>query len=350
VTRLAYRGSAAAAALMLAAAATLTACSSGGAASSAPVSGAAGSTPASAPASGTASSSDQPPAAGKPIRLGFSVLSLSIPALQDTANALKAAGKGAGISVTVADPNFDVQTQIQQIEQWIQLKQVDAVWVIPIAAAALAPVISQAQAAHIPILVDAAPEKAGFQGALPGVSFSSTDYAQFGADLGGLLQECVTARLGGSAAKVIYETDPSGQTSDADTDAAVKAAIAKIPGASIVRELSVANQLAAQQSVSSALQAVPDADAAIGTNDEAALGAMQAFQQAGKNPAKSCIIGGGLAAQSTAAIKAGTIYAGVAFDFTKDVQDNIGEILAMVASPTAVGKVMTVPISVIAPR
>src|ERR1700733_7084138 len=122
---------------MLAAAATLTACSSGEAASSTPVGGAADSTPASAPASGTASSSDQPPAAGKPIRLGFSVLSLSIPALQDTANALKA----AGISVTVADPNFDVQTQIQQIEQWIQLKQVDAVWVIPIAAAALAPVI-----------------------------------------------------------------------------------------------------------------------------------------------------------------------------------------------------------------
>ena len=107
------------------------------------------------PASTTAGGADQSQAAGKPIRLGFSVLSLSIPGLQDTANALKAAGQGAGMSVTVADPNFDVQTQVQQIEQWIQLKQVDAIWVIPIAPAAIEPVIKQAQAAHIPILVDA---------------------------------------------------------------------------------------------------------------------------------------------------------------------------------------------------
>ena len=163
MTRSTYRGNAAAAALALAAAATLAACSSGGAADSRRRAAAPASTPASVAAS--RQHPDQPPAARKTIRLGFSVLSLTIPALQDTANALKAAGKGAGISVTVADPNFDVQTQIQQIEQWIQLKQVDAVWVIPIAAAALAPVIKQAQAAHIPILVDAAPAAAGFQGA-----------------------------------------------------------------------------------------------------------------------------------------------------------------------------------------
>jgi ribose transport system substrate-binding protein len=311
---------------------------------------------ASTPSSGTATSATgasgtgQSPAAGKPVRLGFSVLSLSIPGLQDTANALKAAGGQAGMTVTVADPNFDPQTQVQQIEQWIQLKEVDAIWVIPIAPAAIAPVIKQAQAAHIPILVDTQPAKAGYQGAAPGVSFSSTNYAQFGADTGRLLQACVTARLGGAAAKVIYETDPSGQTSDADTGTALKAAIAKIPGATIVRQVSVANQLAAQQSVASALQAVPGANAAVSTNDEAALGAMQAFQQAGKSPAQSCIIGGGGADQSAAAIKDGSIYAGVTFDFTQDVKNNVGEILAMAHNPTAVGKVMTVPITVIAPR
>jgi ABC-type sugar transport system substrate-binding protein len=345
VTRLTYRGNVAAAALALAAAATLAACSSSGTADSPP-----SSTPASISASAVASSTSQSPAAAKTVRLGFSVLSLSIPALQDTANGLKAAGKGAGISVTVADPNFDVQTQIQQIEQWIQLKQVDAVWVIPIAAASLAPVIKQAQAAHIPILIDAVPSAAGFQGAAPGVSFSSTDYAQFGTDLGSLMSKCAGARLGGSAPNVIYVTDPTGQTSNAATDKALKTAIAKIGGASIAREVAADGELAAQQNVASALQADPGANAAVGTNDEAVLGAMQAFQQAGKDPAKSCIIGGGLAAQSQAAIKAGPIYAGVAFDFTQDVKNNIGQILAMTADPTAVGKVMTLPIDVIAPR
>jgi ABC-type sugar transport system substrate-binding protein len=350
VTRPTYRGRAVTAALVLAAAASLAACSSGGTGSSSTPASAASATPAAAAGSATAGSSSPSTAARKTIRLGFSVLSLSIPALQDTANALKQAGAGAGISVTVADPNFDVQTQIQQIEQWIQLKQVDAIWVIPIAAPAMAPVIKQAQAAHIPILLDAQPVGADYTGAAPGVSFSSTDYSQFGTDLGDQLQKCATSRLGGSAANVIYLTDPTGQTSDADTDKALKAAIAKMPGASIAREVSAGSELAAQQNVSSALQAVPDANAAVGTNDEAVLGAMQAFQAAGKDPAKACIIGGGLAAQSQTAIKAGAIYAGVAFDFAQDVKNNIGEILAMTADPTAVGKVMTLPIDVIAPR
>lgn len=350
MTRPTYRGHAVTAALVLAATASLAACSSGGTGSSTTSASTAVTTPAAAAGSATASSSSPSTAARKTIKLGFSVLSLSIPALQDTANALKQAGQGAGISVTVADPNFDVQTQIQQIEQWIQLKQVDAIWVIPIAAPALAPVIKQAQAAHIPILLDAQPAGAGYSGAAPGVSFSSTDYAQFGTDLGDQLQKCTASRLGGSAANVIYLTDPTGQTSDANTDKALKAAIAKMPGASIAREVSAGSELAAQQNVSSALQAVPDANAAVGTNDEAVLGAMQAFQAAGKDPAKACIIGGGLAAQSQAAVKDGTIYAGVAFDFAQDVKNNIGEILAMAADPTAVGKVMTLPIDVIAPR
>lgn len=356
MTRSTSRGNVAAAALALAAATTLAACSSGGsssasasspAASSPATSSAASSSPASSSAASTPAST---PAARKPLRLGFSVLSLTIPALQDTANGLKAAGKGAGISVTVADPNFDVQTQVQQIEQWIQLKQVDAVWVIPIAAASLAPVIKQAQAARIPILVDAVPSAAGYTGAAPGLSFSSTDYAQFGADLGSLMGTCASARLGGAAPNVIYVTDPTGQTSNAATNSALKASIAKIAGASIGREVAADGELAAQQNVASALQADPGANAAVGTNDEAVLGAMQAFQQAGKDPAKSCLIGGGLAAQSQAAIKAGSIYAGVAFDFEQDVKNNIGEILAMAADPTAVGKVMTLPIDVIAPK
>jgi ribose transport system substrate-binding protein len=347
VRQMTSRSHVAAAALVLGAAAALTACSSSGSASGTAANSA---TAAAAGSDSSTAAGSQSQAAGKVIRLGFSPLSLSIPGLQDTANALKAAGKGAGMTVTVADPNFDVQTQVQQIEQWIQLKQVDAIWVIPIAEKSIGPVIKQAQAAHIPILVDAEPSKAGFAGAAPGVSFSSTNFTQFGTDLGSLLQKCAKARLGGSAVKVIYETDPSGQSSDADTDAAVKAAIAQIPGASIAREVGVASQLGAQQSVASALQAVPNANAALGTNDEAILGGMQAFQQAGHNPAQSCIIGGGSAAQSLAAIKAGSIYAGVAFDFAQDVRNNIGEILAMAASPTAIGKVMTLPIDVIAPR
>jgi ABC-type sugar transport system substrate-binding protein len=331
---------------------TLAACGS----SSNNTSGSSGSSSApssSATASSPGTNGDAPgssaDAAGKPIKLGFSVLSLSIPGLQDTANALTAAGQKAGVSVTVANPNFNVQTQVQQIQQWIELRQVNAIWVIPIAPAAIAPLIKQAQAAHIPMLVDTDPSRVGETGALPGISFADTNYTKFGQDLGSMLTQCINQRLGGKS-QIIYETDPTGQTSDADTGTALQAEIAQAAGASIIRTVSPGTQLAAQQDVSSALQAVPDADAAVGTNDEAALGALEAFQQAGKNPAKSCIVGGGAAAQSLAAIKAGTLYGGVTFNFQQDVINNVIEIRAMAADPTAVGKVLSVPISVIAPR
>lgn len=325
---------------------TLAACSSSSSSSSTSASGSTASPASSAASSSPATSAD---AAGKPIKLGFSVLSLNIPGLQDTANALTAAGKKAGVSVTVANPNFNVQTQVQQIQQWIQLRQVDAIWVIPIAPAAIAPLIKQAQAAHIPMLVDTAPSRAGQTGPLPGISFADTDYAKFGQDLGSILTRCINQRLGGKS-QVIYETDPTGETSDADTGTALRAQIAKAAGAAVVRTVSPGTQLAAQQAVSSALQAVPNANAAVGTNDEAALGALEAFQQDGKDPLKSCIVGGGGAAQALAAIKAGTIYGGVSFNFQQDVINNLIEIKTMAADPTGVGKFMTVPISVIAPR
>jgi ABC-type sugar transport system substrate-binding protein len=285
---------------------------------------------------------------GKTVRLGFSPLSLDIPGLQDTANALKNAGASAGISVTVADPKFNVQTQVTQIQQWIQLHQIDALWVIPIAPPAIAPLIAQAQAAKIPILVDTQPSKVGFAGAQPGVSFASTDYPAYGKDLGDLLVECIDKRLGGQA-QIVSMKDPSGQTSNADTDTAVATSIASLPGAKIVRTISPATQLAAQQNMLSALQAAPQANAALGTNDEAVLGAVSAFQQAGKDPTKSCIVGGGSGAAALAAIKAGTVYGGATFDFQTDTRNNITEILTMQANPTGVGKVLTVPIKIVRP-
>ena len=276
------------------------------------------------------------------IRLGFSPLSLDIPGLQATADALKGAGAGAGIKVTVADPKFNVQTQVNQVRQWIQLGQVDAIWIIPIAPPAIAPLIAQAQAAKIPILVDTQPSAVGLQGAQPGVSFAFTDYTGLGTALGTMLTECVAKRTGGSA-QVIQLKDPSGQTGNAETDAAIAKVLAATPNIKIVKTIGAQTQLVAQQSTLSALQAAPDANAALGTNDEAALGALAAFQQAHKDLTKICVVGGGAADQAAAAVKAGTIYGGVTFDFETDTRNNITEIMAMRANPTAVGKVLTVP-------
>jgi ABC-type sugar transport system substrate-binding protein len=280
------------------------------------------------------------------IRLGFSPLSLDIPALQETANALTAAGANTGIRVSVQDPKFNPQTQVTQLMQWIQLKQVDAIWVIPVAPQALIPVIAAAKKANIVLLIDTKASDVGFEGPQPGISFAGTDYAAFGKDLGTLASQCINSRLGG-AGKTIYLKDSTGQFGGAVTDAALNGAISSgSPSATIVSTISPVAQLQAQQETVTSLQAQPDANTAIGTNDEAVLGALSAFQQAGKDPLKSCIVGGGGGVQALAAIKAGTIYAGVTFDFQTDTRNNIGEIIKMVANPKAVGASLLVPILV----
>ncbi|HEX4443720.1 MAG TPA: sugar ABC transporter substrate-binding protein [Galbitalea sp.] len=278
------------------------------------------------------------------IRVGFSPLSLDIPALQDTANALTAAGANAGISVTVQDPKLNPQTQVAQLMQWITLRQVDAIWVIPVVPQALLPVIVAAQKAHIVLLVDTKASDVGRKGPGQGLSFAGTDFSAFGGDLGGLTSACVDNRLGGKG-DVLYLKDSTGQFGGAQTDAALNGALAAAaPSAEIVGTISPVTQVQAQVETQGALQAHPNANAVIGTNDEAVLGALAAFQQAGRDPKKLCIVGGGGGAQALAAIAAGSIYAGVTFDFETDTKNNIREIVAMASHPSEVGATLRVPI------
>ena len=102
-------------AVAVAAAATLTACGSSG--------GSTGDT-----ATGTASGAGQ-----ETLKIGFSPFCLQPPALMGLADGLTAVAKGQGDTVLTADPKGDPSTQLQQMQQWIQLGQVDAIWVIPAA-------------------------------------------------------------------------------------------------------------------------------------------------------------------------------------------------------------------------
>ena len=71
-------------------------------------------------------------AKAKPLRIGFSPFTLQVPALKGLADGLTAAAKAQGDTVVTADPKGDPSTQLQQLQQWVQLGQVDAIWVIPV--------------------------------------------------------------------------------------------------------------------------------------------------------------------------------------------------------------------------
>ncbi|MEO8261381.1 MAG: hypothetical protein ABI566_02330, partial [Pseudolysinimonas sp.] len=68
------------------------------------------------------------------LRIGFSPFTLQVPALKGLADALTGVAQSQGDTVVVADAKGDPSTQLQQIQQWVDLDQVDAIWVIPAAA------------------------------------------------------------------------------------------------------------------------------------------------------------------------------------------------------------------------
>ncbi|UOZ03436.1 sugar ABC transporter substrate-binding protein [Amycolatopsis sp. WQ 127309] len=278
-----------------------------------------------------------------PVRVGFSPLTLDFTSLQDVANAMKATGESAGFSVQVADPKLNVQTQVTQLQQWIQLRQVDAIVVIAISPAAIKPLVAQAQAAHIALVIDTQPRNMGYEGPFEGVSFDVTDYVAYGKAVGSLLGECLRTRLAGAQGSVLHLKDPRGQTGDVQTDKAITDSITAAGGV-VSRTLAPANQVAAQQGVSTALQAVPGANAVAATNDSNAVGAANAFEQGGKNPARSCIVGGATGRDSLSAINAGRLYGGVSFDFGQDSKQVMDLVKTMHANPSAPGRTLTVPI------
>jgi ABC-type sugar transport system substrate-binding protein len=276
------------------------------------------------------------------LRIGFSPFTLQAPALKGLADGLTAAGEAQGDTVVVADPNADPQTQLEQISQWVELEQVDAIWVIPVAGEVIAGVLQDALDKGIVVVASGVPDDYGIELGTPGITFTNIDNADYGSKLGGLVVDCVADRLGGSG-EAIYLQSPSGQQSSQELNDAVQAA-AEEAGVDIVNTQEAADRLTSAQLVSTALQGNPDANTVIATDDESSLGALDAFKQAGIDPQTSCIVGAGGNDEAKAAVDSGELYGVVAFDFGADLGQNLGQLHKMAADPTAPGEQLTTPI------
>src|SRR4051794_18986446 len=130
-------------------------------------------TPASGdPSSDSGSGSGASASAGdKALRIGFSPFTLQVPALKGLADGLTAVAKGQGDEVVTADPKGDPSTQLQQIQQWVQLGQVDAIWVIPVAGETIVSALKEAQSKGIVIVASGKPSDYGFTDSEPGITF-----------------------------------------------------------------------------------------------------------------------------------------------------------------------------------
>jgi ABC-type sugar transport system substrate-binding protein len=314
----------------------LAACSSSSSSSSG------GSTPA---AAGTASAKSS---SGKSITIGFSPYNQSAPALVGLGKSLKAYAGTKGDKVLVADPNNNSTSQVQQIESWIQLGQVQAVWVLPLDPATMAPVLALAQQHHVAMLAAGVPSDFGKSGPGPGLSFSVIKYSDFGHAVGEALGKCIVSRLGGKG-QVLDVENPPGSTDLASENAGFLAGLmSAAPASKIVATVSSANdQLTAQQNSLTAIQGHPGVNAVAGFTDEGSLGGLAALKLGGKNPAASCSVGAGGSPQAISDVKAGQEYAYVVIQFQADLEQNVIEMGKMAADISATGTQLYTPFDTI---
>ena len=304
--------------------------------------------PAASSASTSSSASASQSAAPKPLRIGFLPPTMGVPAFKGLADGMTAAGKANGDTVVTAEAKFNPATQIQTIQQWVRLGQVDAIWVIPVAAKAIAPSLTEATGKGIVVLAGGAPADYGFNGIQPGMSFSAIDQVAFGKGIGDLMAACVNKRLAGKST-VIYAGPNAAAQSTTDINTASQAALASgAPGATIVQKLVAKSDLASDQVlIASALQGNPTSDGFMAGDAEATMAGLNAYTAAGKDATKICIVGNGGEPDQLAAVKSGKLYGIVAFDFMADMGQNLGQLHTMAAAPTAPGTQLTVPIKTV---
>lgn len=298
------------------------------------------------PASGSDSTSDSSAASGTDAKtIVFSPLGLQIPAMKQLSEGVQGYGKSKGYDVIVQDPKLDPQKQVTDLQTVIESGKAAGVWSIAIAPPAMTALVQTALDKGVPMVLNGTPQDYGLDGLVPGVSFSTIDYAAEGKAAGEELGNCINERHDG-AGQVLFGESAPGTAGKEEFETAVKDALAATaPDAEIVSSFTVSDRTAAQTDVSSALQGNPDLVAVFGQNDEGALGAVGAFKAAGKD--LPCITEGGGNEETLAAVKSGEIYAVVALQFGDDMAQSFDALTTMIDDPEATGVQLTVPQEVV---
>ncbi|MCS6846487.1 MAG: sugar ABC transporter substrate-binding protein [Anaerolineae bacterium] len=210
-------------------------------------------------------------------------------------------GKELGVQVTVLAPpaESDVQAQIAQVEDQLA-KGVNAIAIAPTDPAALRPVLEKAQAQGVKVLfVDT-------KGDLPGATFIGTNN-ELGAKLG---VDYLCKNLAKGSKVAILQGIITQSTGKARADGA-KAGLTEC-GMNIVAELSAEWDRAKATSVmEDILTKHPDLQGLFASNDNMALGAVEALKNAGIND-KVVVVGFDANPDAAAAILAGEMEATVA--------------------------------------
>jgi ABC-type sugar transport system substrate-binding protein len=246
----------------------------------------------------TSSGSAPTPSKG---RIGFSFAQPTIALAVGVKRFASERAKQLGYEMLYDNCQGKPDIQIQNLQSWI-LQKVDAISVLPVDPTSLASTQAQAQAA--------------------GVKWTTYDYAAEGGDgevllsndeSGKLIADDVVKWINAQASppKVLLLT-ASVEPLVAARISFPKQAIETLTKATTVAAQDAFDQETGLTVTESILAAHPDLSVVVGVNDDGALGALKAFQNAGKKPADTYIAGQDGSLDALNAIKAGTSYKGTA--------------------------------------
>lgn len=239
------------------------------------------------------------PTDGRRYKIGVSFAVLD-QFLQNVADGMKARAAEAGVDLTIVAAQSRSDVQLNQVQDFIAAKM-DAIIVLPQTTDATGPITSAVRGAGIPLVyVNRRPS------ALPdGVPYVGSDEKYAGELQGGFLAKA----LHNTGSVVILQGDPAQEATRLRTQGCQETV--EKAGLKVID--SQAGSWAREKGLSITetwLQSGKKIDAICSNNDEMALGAIQALQNAGKL-AQVKVVGVDATKDGQAAVKAGTLAATV---------------------------------------
>ncbi|ATN12889.1 rhizopine-binding protein [Pseudomonas sp. FDAARGOS_380] len=233
-------------------------------------------------------------------RIGVSIARVDDNFMTYVRTGLEAAAKHQDVQIQFEDAQGDVVRQLNQVEGFLNQK-VDAVIVLPVDTAATANITRAAVAAKTPLVyVNRHPDERTLPEGV--VTVASNDI-----EAGQLQMRYLAQKLGGKGNVAIIMGDLTQNATHARTEG-VKQVLKDFPGIKIVEQQSAEWQRSKGMDLTSNwLLAGTAFNAIVANNDEMAIGAAMALQQAGKAKGEIAIVGIDGLPDGLAAIKRGLL-------------------------------------------
>ncbi|KHK65678.1 MULTISPECIES: sugar ABC transporter substrate-binding protein [Pseudomonas] len=275
-------------------------------------------------------------------RIGVSIARVDDNFMTYVRNGLDEAAKKDGVQIQFEDAQGDVVRQLNQVQGFINQK-VDAVIVLPVDTSATANITRAAVEAKTPLVyVNRHPDERTLPKGV--VTVASNDI-----EAGQLQMRYLAEKLGGKGNLAIIMGDLA-QNATHDRTEGVKQVLKDFPGIKVVEQQSAEWQRNKGMDLTSNwLLAGSRFDAIVANNDEMAIGAAMALQQAGKGKGEIAIVGIDGLPDGLAAIKRGMLVASVFQDPKAQATSAVQAALKMIKGEPVEAEVW-VPFQLIKPE